>query len=292
MVNLKTDNSEGLHPAKTLAKLPTWLSEDKVKQFKQLRIIDMGNLNTMKRLMTEKTDFKNPHDNSSMKNGSWHGTNTWGDYLTLLDKGDDKVIEKIKVSTGVKVKELSKKYAEVISNYKFDVTGQFFDIGLVVTGVPEAWLEPEIDIDEGDNLCVEIVINGSFNCMVDEDMVVEHSARILAITKILEDNGVQVGLKLLSTNTNYRHDSEHSDETLIGLVSLKEYDEPINYMKLSAILTPAFHRRAMFKVMELQTEKGNISGSYGQPMAIDGFVVLDNKSSIDKLEQRLFKKGE
>lgn len=281
-MKLVTDEADLVSPAKTLSKLPEWLPEEKVSQFKNLRIIDLGNLHSFRKCMVDNTDFKHKRGNSSMKNDSWSGTDTWEDYMTLLEDGDDKVIEKIKVETGVQVKELAKKYKEVISNYRFDVVGQFFDVGLVVTGVPEVWLEPELDMEEGDKVCVDIVINGAFHCGIDEKMIVDHCARILAISKILEDHGVQVKLLLMSTNHRYRD----KQETLMGVITLKGYDEPINYRKLSSILTPAFHRRAMFKIMELQAP--DLSSGYGSPRDLEGFVSLNSKRSIDDLEKKLF----
>jgi len=159
-----------------------------------------------------------------------------------------------------------------------------FDVGLVLTGVPEAWLEPD-NIEE-EKVRVEIIINGTFHSGVSKNDVVKGAGRILAIIKILEDNDVEVKLKIVSCINRYNHSSEN----LYVATDVKDYDEPINYKKASALLSPTHLRRGMFKVMEL-TAKQKLDSGYGCPREVGGFIEIHKNKSIDALEKRLFKQG-
>lgn len=284
-MKLATKNMDRLKGFKTLTKLPTWLDTGALDMFKMCRIVDMGGLANMKRVMlaNAKTERRDKHTCSSMKEGKWSGTTTWENYMTLLDRGDKRIMNKIKVETKLQIAELSKKYEEVIHNYKFDVTGQFFDVGLVLTGVPEVWLEPEFEEEE--TVKVDIIINGGFHSRIKENEIIKASARIIGMIKVIEDHGVQVNLKMVSTNSYY--DNKNSSETLVGVVHVKDYDEPINYSKVSSLMTPSFHRRTMLKMIEMQAD--SVAGGYGSPRAPESFISLHDDRQIDKLEQMLFK---
>ena len=109
---------------------------------------------------------------------------------------------------------------------------------------------------------------------------------IAQVRKILEDNGVQVSLKMVNNNVTYDYDCERS---LLSVITLKDYSEPINYRKLSAIMSPAHHRRGLFKIMEASCDK--INGGYGSPRPLKGMIELSDRRAIDKLEHKLFGKG-
>ena len=274
-------NQEVLRGIKTLHKVPAYMGDTKLAN--NSRILEMGGLANYKRFMVEHKDFTDASYASSMKHNSWSGSNTYDKFLDILEHGDKNVMDKIRVETKAKVAELSKKYDEVIHNYKFDVSGQFFDVGLVLTGVPETWLEPEIE--EQEKTQVEIIIQGSFNAGTDEKAIVSGASRILAMTKILEDNDVQVKLKIVSCIKNWAND----EGDIIVATDVKDYDEPINYRKVSALLSPTYLRRGMFKAMEYIGQQ-KLSSGYGQPLEVPSFIELQHTSQIDALEHKLFKR--
>jgi len=276
-------DTEVIEGCKSLHKIPTYLEKANIR--KDDKIIEMGTLSNYKKFMLLHKDFRGASEHSSMQNGggSFTGVNNYDDFLTLLDTGDEDVMRKIKIETTKQVAELSKKYEEVIARYKFDTSGQFFDVGLVLTGIPETWLEP--DNVEEEKVRVEIIINGTFHSGVSKDDVVVGAGRILAIIKILEDNDVEVRLKIVSCIDNCGH-----GHNLYVATDVKDYDEPINYKKCSALLSPTYLRRGMFKVMELVAKK-KLSSSYGRPINVNGFIEIHQRKSIDALEKRLFKQG-
>jgi len=273
-------------PAKVLHKLPDYLDEKSVigasQGTKKITCLDLGNLSNLKRFMVKYNDHKNKAINNSHTPRAWAGTDTWEEYLELLENGDEVVMKKIKISTDKQVAELGKKYEDVIKRYRFDVTGEFFDVGLVLSGVPECWLIPEETPEE--ILQIDILINGAFSNGFNQKKIVKSSVRLIAMAKILEDNGVQVGMKLVNNNASYDGDY---NETLITTITLKGYDEPISYRKMSALLTPAHHRRGLFKIMEVASDY--VNSGYGSPVPIKGLISLDDERAIDKLEHKLFK---
>ncbi|MCK5133653.1 MAG: hypothetical protein KAR40_16050 [Candidatus Sabulitectum sp.] len=287
-MKLDMQSSERLLPFKVLANLPDFVNEVEVKKIcgkSKLTIVDLNNLTTLKKFMIKNSaEVKGTKYNSSMKEGSWSGTDTWNKYIELLDNGDENVMKKIKIETDKKVVSLEKQYKEVLTNYRFDVTGQFFDVGLVLTGVPETWLEPEPQPEE--TLRIDILINGGMNSSVNEKTIVNSSARILAISKILEDNGVQVGLKMINFSLYY---DERRSRSLLTTINLKDYDEPINYHKLSSLMSPSHNRRGVFKLKEVS--EYNMDNGYGRSEELKGVISLHDGRAIDELERKLFKQG-
>jgi len=282
IMKLDTQPIEG---CKVLHKIPKYLSEASIRNNDV--IIEMGTLSNYKKFMVNHKDFRDSSELSSMRKGddNFSGVANYDDFLELLNTGDTDVMKKIKVETTKQVSELAKKYEEVIHGYKFDVHGEMFDVGLVLTGVPEAWLEP--DNVEEEKVRVEIIINGTFSAGVSKNDVINGASRILAIIKILEDNDVEVKLKIVSCLKNIMKRGR-DNKNLFVATDIKDYDEPINYKKASALLSPTYLRRGMLKVMEL-VAKQDLDSSYGRPMIVKGFIDIHNNKEIDNLEKRLFK---
>ena len=279
-MKLKTNTMDG---AKVLYRVPSYIDAKDVKNGDS--IIEMGTLSNFKRYMKLHYNHEGVW-NSSMREGdgsSWSGARSFDDYLNILENGDEAVMKKIKIDTNKKVAELGKKHEEVLTNYKFDVTGELFDIGLVLTGVPEAWLTPEYEEEE--KVQVELVINGTFHSGINQKDVVNGASRILAMTKILEDHGVEIKIKIVSCVKNY-----NSKNNAFVATEIKDYDEPINYKKVSALLSPTYLRRGVFKVLEVLAPK-TLWGNYGKPMNQDHMIAIHDTNQINKLEKKLFTRG-
>ena len=285
---MKLDIKE-LAGCRVLYRVPNYLAEAEVRDGD--KIIEMGTLSTYKLFMETHRSFKDSKYTASMRNeedegrDGFSGAESYEAFQELLNNGDEDVIKKIKIETTKQVAELSKKYEEVITDYKFDVQGQFFDVGLVLSGVPETWLEPEIKEEE--KVQVEIIINGTFHAGISKNDVIKGASRILAMIKILEDHGVEVKLKIVSCIKGYENRKRNTK--LFISTDVKDYDEPINYKKCSALLSPTYLRRGMFKVMELLA-KEKLSGNYGQSYLVSNFINIHQKREIDELEKKLFKK--
>lgn len=275
-----------LKGCKVLHKIPAYLKNAQVKNGD--KIIEMGTLSNYKKFMIMHKFFDGASQNYSMETekDNFSGCNNYDDFLKLVDNGDENIMRKIKVETSKQIAELTKKYEDVIHRYKFDTSGQFFDVGLVLTGIPETWLEP--DNVEEEKIQVEIIINGSFPSGANSKDVVLGASRILAMVKILEDNGVEVKVKIVACINKYY--AGRGNKSLFVATDVKDYDEPINYKKASALLSPTYLRRGMLKVMELLA-KEKLAGNYGRPVYVDDFIGVHKTQDIDKLEKKLFKQG-
>lgn len=274
-------NTEPIEGCKVLHVVPTYL--EKVGISENDKILEMGNLHEYTAFMEKHKAFSNS-TNSSMEEDEdrnpWSGTASFDTYLELLNNGDEKVMEKIKVETDKKVISLSKQYEEVIKNYRFDVVGEFFDIGLVLTGVPESWLEPEIEQEE--KVRIELLLSASFNCGVDVSTVVNGASRILAITKILEDHGVEIKMKVVNCSKEWAR----GHKNLYVVTNVKDFDEPINYKKVSALVSPTYLRRGVLKIMEV-VGKNDVSDGYGSPIKTEALIDISDNREIDKLEKKI-----
>ena len=285
-MQVTTENKERLAPFKTLSKLPSWLSDNKdMPKNATVRYVDLGSTQTFKRFMSVHTDETGNKDHSLRTDGKkFTGVDTWADYLELLEVGDEKVIKKIKADTKTQVNDIMKTYKEELNGYKFDVEGQFFDIGLVLANVPECWLEPEYAPKE--QVQVELLLDGSYNCGVNKNTIIKNAARILAIAKILEDHDVQVNIKMINGMKEW--DTDRYNEIMITVMTLKDYNEPINYKKLSSFITPAHFRRGIFRIMEFQSD--DLAYGYGCQQNFSDMVKLHDAKTIDAIEKKLFKK--
>jgi len=272
---------------RTLDKLPEYLKGAPTDR--GFKVLEMGTLESYKRFMEDNREFKDAKYLSSMRNEDeedkdFSGSKSYDDYMDLLNNGDENIIKSIKTATKQNIAELQKTYEKELVGYKFDVSGKFFDIGLVLSGVPEHWLEEEYQ--EQGKVRVEILINGTFHWKVKKDDVIRNSAKILAMTQILEDNDVLVKIKVVSCIKDYGSSKKY----LYIATDVKDYDEPINYKKCSALLSPTYLRRGAFKIMELEA-KNRLEGNYGYEVQVPQLIKINNDDEIRRLELKLFKRG-
>jgi len=281
MTEILSNKSGDILPFKTLSNMPDWCVIP--ERTNRVRIIDIGSLSNLKKFMNNGVNFNNcPSQN--IDTSGWAGSDTFEEYLELLENGDEQVIKLIRDTTKASIKEFETKYKEVLTNYRFDVTGQFFDVGLVLTGVPETWLEPEPESEEV--LRIEINIDGGFRCDGEFEIIQKNGGRLCGMIAILENHGIEVKVRI--TNGVERWGENRSREMLVTSFVVKDYDEPINYKKLSSVLSPTYVRRGAFKIRE--TLSGGAS-EVGASMILANHVKLSESSSINELEEKLFKQG-
>lgn len=270
--------------AKMLASVPKYLENVGLK--KNDSVIEMGNLSSLKKFMIE-NEKADTYRKESMSRRDEHksGVKNYSEFLSLLENGDDKVTAKIKTITNDVVSDLRKTYQEELIGYKFDVTGEFFDVGLVLSGVPESWLDPEFKPIEKTR--IELLINFSYSWQINYKVIVKNAARLLAIAKLLEEHNIEVKIKTF----NICDDLDFRDRNHVAYIvtDVKDYDEPINYQKCSSLISPSYNRRACLKVKELVYDN-NLSSGYGKAVFHEGFIRLDTDEDIIALEKKLFKK--
>lgn len=246
--------------------------------------VTFSNVSDIHRFLIANIGVETARDASTKDAGNdigFYGTQTWADFIDIVDNGSDEIISKIKTISHKYSDQLNEKY-ELSHEYKFDVTGQFFDVGLVMSGEPESWLSP---LEDEVKKQIEINVNASYLSDVSHDDVINNASRIVGMVLSLEKMGVETKI-----NLNFRSDGMYlSNKKKIFMVSLvaKEYEQGIDYKKLSALLHTAMFRRGIFRVREVLV--GKDWNSYGSTKALDTDTKIDKRNSVDELEHKLFR---
>ena len=251
------------------------------------RVIDTGSLVNIARFCDEYTGkFGNGEYKASEKKNVWSGSYTWEDYKKYLKTGDPDTIARIRNKTRNNVNKLESKYKEQLITFMPDVEGMFFDIGAVLNGEPECWFREEIKNKKSQS--ISFVLNGAFGAGMDKDDIVDAGARILALCKVLEDHKVHTEILLICANRNV--DVKEQGVSTYLMSKVKSFNEPLNYAKASALLSPTYQRRLMFKVVETMSDR--VKSGYGQIETMDGVINLRNKDELDALEEKILGGGE
>ena len=126
---------------------------------------------------------------------SWTGDACWADMIDMAQTGwtagTTDIINQIDQIEHVQDEELS--------GYRFDVTGQFFDVGLVVSGEPECWFEQEM---EPTRKVVSICSNISSSGGIEAGTLARRGAAIIALVDQLQTAGYIVELTAVAGLSN------------------------------------------------------------------------------------------
>jgi hypothetical protein len=128
-------------------------------------------------------------------------------------------------------------------------TGLFFDVGLVLSGEPEAWLEVSQteETAKGTKL-VTIGLNCTVSCVIEAKVIRQRGAAVLALVQLLEQAGrsvcVKVGIGVDGKGGN-------KDYSLEASLTLKGFGEALDADKLAFwLVSEDAFRRCFFRVME------------------------------------------
>lgn len=230
------------------------------------------------RYLKDNMDTKTNCDSSFTSSKRWTGTDSFEDALQLLETGDDEITKKLKDATATKLQALNSK----ASSYIPDVQGAFFDVSKVLTGEPECYYKLSYEKTTRPRADLQVVINYSASTGV--ELLIDNASDLLVKIKQFELQGVEVRLSAI-TKSSHMTTGKYSNQTFIGIVLLKDYQDSINYRKLSGILHPSFNRRLLFRLKEL-TYPTTLSKTYGSPIIEKGDIRLDTNSSIKAIGEK------
>lgn len=235
------------------------------------------------------TDFKRLLDNSSSKPSfndvltrerfSFFGTHTWAEFEEYLEEGNKEITADMRKNT----KYYIDKFEQMVSydsSYNFDVVGEFFDIGAVMVGEPEAWIK-EVKVE--DDKFITLDIQGIYADGTDLDVVRENGSKMFAIASVLEQQGF-----LVRINMHYGSKGSGGRNTKFNtVIEVKDFDGVLDYKKFGILLGTPFFRRGILRLMEIEYGSDVVS-NFGYPSySVDGEVRLDSASDVEKLEKRL-----
>ncbi len=276
-----TKNHDKVTGFKTLGMMPKALESLTIDE-KNARIIDTGTLTNISKFCNKyEGKFGSGKSVASERVSTWGGSWNWNEYKEYLVKGDPQTIGSIREKTRSNIKRIESEYKEQLVTFKPDVEGMFFDVGMVLSGEPECWFKEEVR--EVDSQKISFVLSGAFTANFDKDKIIEASAKILALCKVLEDHKIQTEISIVCCNEQY--DKKHKKEVLYLYSKVKSFDEPLNYVKASALLSPTYQRRLTFKVAELQADE--VKKGYGYVSHPKGAIKLDNAYDLEQLEKKI-----
>lgn len=208
-------------------------------------------------------------------------TEDWKGFEDYMRDGNVDVTADLRKNTKYYI-DLFEQQVTESSAYQFDVVGEFFDIGAVMVGEPEAWIK-EIKIE--DDKFITLDIQGIYKDGTDLEMIKKNGSKVFAIATVLEEQGF-----LVKINMHYSSmDSGGRNTEFNSTIRVKDYDGVLDYKKFGILLGVPFFRRGILRAMEIEYGVGVNSG-FGRPSySVDGEIRLDSSSDLDNLEAKLMK---
>jgi hypothetical protein len=242
--------------------------------------LEFGNVSEFIRYIN--SNQNKPSQNGVLTRGEFDffQTKSWGDFEDYLQEGNKDITSELKEHTKFYVDKFEQQIA-MTSSYKFDVTGDFFDIGAVMIGEPEAWLQ-EIKIE--DERFITLDIQGVYDHRTDLAMVRKNGAKVFAMATVLEQQGFAVKINMhYSTNNSGNYGTKYST-----CINVKNYDGVLDFKKFGILLGVPFFRRGILRSLEIEYGV-DTNVTFGAPQygAVDGEIRLDNTADIDLLERKL-----
>ena len=208
----------------------------------------------------------------------WAG-GLWEDMIKQIECGNEertaKMVDAVdKIKTLASVKPVG---------YRRDVTGEFFDVGLVVSGEPEQWYEEE---ERPAFETIDIIVNRTEACGVSTTEVRRRGAAVLALVDILSESYL-VNVKIVNVE-------DYCGKTYTFEVNFdnKPFDRDAFAF---AVTSPMFNRRLAFSWLEKATGERKCPG-YGRPADLPekeiGDALYFGSSSWDYQFKEWFKTDE
>lgn len=135
---------------------------------------------------------------------------------------------------------------------EYDVTGDFFDVGMLLDGVPEHW--GSIPYTRPSNIYASIVFNISTSWRVKPIIKQLYSMYIVSLCDWLESYDIRV-----------RVTGRYETNCATAEVNVKNYDEPSDLAMLAVVSNTDFLRRVIFRVIEHSNTYNPYYGMY-QPI--------------------------
>lgn len=200
-----------------------------------------------------------PEGNNSRRERGDFCPFTWEEMLTMLKTGWPSGIKEIDIKSHAIIDSLMD---DTKTDYKYDVTGDFIDIGTFTTGAPECFLQSEPTAT--DKPVKKIVVNLGAASRVGQHTIINKGAAIMAMIDTYY-NQYFIDLSFVIKTTN----CQGYDITMIFNANLSQgYDRD---MIAFIACNPTLLRRVYFAVCEKITGLSSCGG-YGhcQDITIDG----------------------
>lgn len=262
------------------------VSKDKEK-------VDLISLSNLKRFWNDVFELEFENNDSKNENAryiKWCGGDV-AKFEDVLVSGDDEMIKSIKDVTDKKLNELLEVHHTISKDYLLGVDGEFFDVGILLSGEPEHWFKETIMDGKKELPRVEININGAYSHVVKSETVIENACLVLAYCKLFEMNGVQtkINVHFVSQKEHYSgvKKSRYVTTAYDYFINIKDFEDKISYYKLSTVLHPIFFRRGLLRIKECRWN-GKQNDNYGEPVEHSDHIQLKESGDIKRKFEKFF----
>jgi len=241
-------------------------------------IKEFNNVSEFKRYLDLNSD-KPSRECLQSKDEEFFGTYNWKEFEEYLSTGNKDATKEIK--------DYTKKYVDLFEEqiinttyYAMDVVGDFFDIGAVLSGLPEAWLK---EVTVKDDKFIILNIQGSYSHKADLGIVKKNASKLLAICSILEEQGFLVEINVVFA---FRKSGGKNTSCKV-VMKVKGYDDFIDFKKFGIILGIPFFRRGILRLLEIEYKR-KLVANFGTPdFSNKELINLVLDKDIKALEQKL-----
>jgi hypothetical protein len=179
--------------------------------------------------------------------GDWYGTPTFGGAIDLAREGWEAGTAQITA----RMREIERAEVEMGIKYDWDVVGESFDVGKMLSGEPECWLQPEPDVARK---LIRIYVNVCCSAGISPAEINNRGAAVVALVDVLQkDPSNIVELHVGSVSSDFRPYNRQEQVVMFGASPL-----PLNAISI-ALAHTAFFRRLIFAVID-RNNGGDYSG--------------------------------
>jgi len=198
-------------------------------------------------------DNKRPHSAYAKKKGDeFSYYTTFDEAIKLAQTGWKEGLQDL----SLKSDKIASIVSDEIKSYRWDVTGLFFDVGEMLTGSPDHWMEADPDtVPRIHKICFNIAKSGG----VSTEQIRNLGASVAALVDSIQSRGDIVDFRIAQVVDDLGDDDIHST-TLIDIDT-----RPLDMDTIAFVSAhPAMLRRLIFIMDEIAVNEDDCHG-YGRP---------------------------
>lgn len=180
---------------------------------------------------------------SESSNGTWAGTDTFKQALTLARDGWQNEAHKINQLSSPIIERITSLVER--SSIIYDVEGIGIDVARYLDGEPECWQRWDTQYVESQGTRhVHIVFNVAVSAGIDTEVIRARGAAVAALIESLEYSGARVRLDVALGYGKWE-----------AYINIKAADQPLDVPRMAyALGNPSMLRRLCFRLLECQPE--------------------------------------
>lgn len=196
---------------------------------------------------------------------------SWADTDNLSEAKEMAKAGKPKIASQIKPKDIALSYASSNISLKYDVAGEYLDIGRFLNNDPDCMVSR---VKKGSPI-INLLVNTGMTAWVTSEQVEDRGKAILEIMSGLEANGYSVDITLVMPRGNGAHSMQNYHRTYVKVKDSREY---FNLPSLAFWLTSSsVNRRLNFRLLESEDTKiqEEIGSGYAATSDLDADMIAE-----------------